>query len=167
MRYLSILRRQLVVSPALVALGCAGSAAARQPSADVASCPGPGTVAIAQQEIGDSLTADGLYDAGDPFVVMPGVTMPDLTNPKEIERLVEQLYPRELMDRGLGGTARYYVLISAEGKVRRVQVAESSTRPALDAAGERVLRQAQFTPPRVQGCPVATWVQLPVTFSVR
>jgi TonB family protein len=93
--------------------------------------------------------------------------LPELKNRAEFAVALERVYPPELRNRGLGGTTVYAVRIDPDGAVQAVHVLQSSGFLALDQGGAGVFRQARFSSAVAQGCRVAMWIQIPLTFQVR
>ncbi|TVR55924.1 MAG: TonB family protein [Gemmatimonadales bacterium] len=97
----------------------------------------------------------------------PFTQAPELRNRGAVgEALVEE-YPALLRDAGVGGRVLVHVLIDEDGVVRRVEVAEGSGHPALDAAALRVAQVMAFSGARNRDEAVPVWVQLPITFQPR
>jgi TonB family protein len=67
------------------------------------------------------------------------------------------VYPRDELRAKHTGTVTLRFLISAEGGVRKVDVATSSGFPGLDQAALTMLGQCRFTPATLAGVPVETW----------
>jgi protein TonB len=75
-------------------------------------------------------------------------------------------YPIELACAGQGGTTVLKVVVGPEGKPTDVQIQQSSGQPALDQAAQtRVTQDWTFNPATRAGQPVATTIQVPVTFN--
>ncbi len=97
----------------------------------------------------------------------PYEVAPEVTNPQEVQRALQESYPRALRDAGIGGRTILHLWIDEEGRVAEALVADSSGHPELDAAAQRVARVFRFTPARNQGEPVAVWVMIPIEFASR
>ena len=74
-------------------------------------------------------------------------------------------YPREALRRGVGGTVRVQVSVSADGSVDRMEVAESSGDRFLDRAAMEAVRRWRFTPAMRNGQPVAATIVVPLEFN--
>lgn len=98
---------------------------------------------------------------------IPRDVEPQLTNPLEIERVLEQRYPAMLREAGMGGTVVLYVFVNERGEPESSQVRRSSGYPSLDAAAAEVVRQMQFSPAMNRDRPVGVWVLQRVEFSTR
>jgi len=92
---------------------------------------------------------------------------PEYANEREVERALGREYPRELLDRGVGGTVAVYLFIDESGRVKKVKIAETSGYVALDLAAFRVARRARFTPALHCGTAVPVWMRIPIGFSIR
>ena len=89
---------------------------------------------------------------------------PRLLNADRLGRVIQQEYPRELREAGVGGTTVVHVLVSEEGRVQEQVVKESSGNADLDSAALRAVRVARFSPARNRDRNVALWIELPITF---
>ncbi len=74
-------------------------------------------------------------------------------------------YPREALRRGLGGTVRVEVNVTADGRVERMDLAESSGDRFLDRAAMEAVRRWRFRPAMRNGQPVAATVVVPLEFN--
>ena len=81
-------------------------------------------------------------------------------------RLLEQTYPRELRDRGIGGEVILTLFLDATGAVRETRVLRSSGYTSLDRAGSTLMRQIRFDPAVAEGCNVPYVTQIPVGYRV-
>lgn len=91
---------------------------------------------------------------------------PALKNKREIQQLLERLYPSMLREAGIGGTVILWVFVDEKGKAAKSQVNKSSGYPALDNAAQQVVERMVFSPAQNRDKPVGVWIQQPVTFSV-
>jgi len=73
-------------------------------------------------------------------------------------------YPRLSVRSGEEGTVTCRLFVSAQGRVTRVEVLESSGHARLDKAAIAALRGWRFTPKQEGGRSVATTIRHPVTF---
>ena len=64
----------------------------------------------------------------------PFTSAPDILNRAEVVAAMEAAYPPLLRNAGVGGTARIYFFIDAEGTVVKTQIDVGSGHAALDAA---------------------------------
>jgi len=76
-------------------------------------------------------------------------------------------YPAAERDRGVEGTLRLRLRVGPDGKVRTVDVADTSGSCALDAAAVETVRAWLFDPATEDGVPVESTVLLPVSFRIR
>jgi protein TonB len=81
-------------------------------------------------------------------------------------RLLEQTYPRELRDRGIGGEVTLTLFVDAMGTVRETRVLRGSGHASLDRAGSTLMRQIRFDPALADGCSVPYVTQIPVGYRV-
>ncbi|NIR46095.1 MAG: energy transducer TonB [Gemmatimonadetes bacterium] len=103
---------------------------------------------------------------GDQPVFTPMEVRPELKNSREIQRLLDRLYPKMLKDAGIGGTVQVYVFIDTEGNVQNAQVNESSGYEALDQAALEAAYQLRFSPALNRDKKVPVWISQNITFSV-
>lgn len=80
----------------------------------------------------------------------------------EAESTVE--HPRRLALAGVAGTTALRLLVSAQGRVDSVEVAQSSGHSGLDSAAVRGAGRMTFKPALSGGRPVPAWVDVPVRF---
>jgi protein TonB len=103
------------------------------------------------------------------------VAPPDQDVPKfgeyvYVEELPEALvkvppaYPDAAREAHVEGTVMIQALIGRDGMVKDTKVVKSV--PGLDDAAASAVRQWQFKPAMAKGAPVATWVAIPVKFSI-
>jgi len=97
----------------------------------------------------------------------PFTVAPSILNRDEVIRTMEEAYPPLLKDAGVGGTARIYFFIEADGGVSRTIMDQTSGHPALDQAAIDVAEIYRFSPALLRGDPVPVWVSFPITFQVR
>jgi len=83
------------------------------------------------------------------------------------ESVTRPPYPEEARRRGEEGTVKLRLLISAEGAVTRVVVAQSSGSDVLDSAAARAAYAWRFRPARRGSQPIAAWLVFPVEFQLR
>ena len=97
----------------------------------------------------------------------PFTIPPTILNRGEVVAALEAEYPPLLRDAAVGGTARIYFFIDAEGTVVDTRLDVSSGHPALDAAAMSVAHVYRFSPAINRGDPVPVWVSFGITFQVR
>ena len=73
-------------------------------------------------------------------------------------------YPSDMWDRDVEGSTLVRVLVSEEGGVDSVVVAESSGYPSLDSAAVKGARVMRFAPAMRRGAPLRVWARVPVHF---
>lgn len=86
------------------------------------------------------------------------------TTPVPISR-PPPVYPQEALRRGVGGTVRVQVTVTPEGRVERMDVANSSGDRYLDRAAMEAVRRWRFMPAMRNGQPVSATVVIPVDFA--
>jgi TonB family protein len=97
----------------------------------------------------------------------PYEVRPEMRNALEVQRALEQRYPRHYRTAGIGGRSLLWVFIDEAGLVRRTRVVESSGYDDLDQIAMEVMQEiAKFTPAYNRDVRVPVWIQVPVTFSV-
>jgi TonB family protein len=118
------------------------------------------------QPLGQSTRPDAAEAApsGEGPVFTPMTLQPRLQNPERVAQAIARHHPPLLRNAGIGGTARVWVHIDAQGRVQRAQLAGSSGYDALDQAALRVAEVMRFTGARNRDELVPVWIALPVTF---
>lgn len=101
------------------------------------------------------------------YVAVTSLQRPRLLNRPVVQKAFVSLYPRELRDKGLGGTSVYYVLIDDRGRVANRQLAESSGYQSIDLASGRVLTVMEYSQPVLDGCSGMILVRQPLVWSAR
>jgi TonB family protein len=81
-------------------------------------------------------------------------------------RAADPVYPPEARQRGNEGETLVSGLVSPEGDLLEVKIAESSGYADMDAAALTAMRQSTVTPAVSSGSPVACWIQVPFRFSL-
>src|SRR6056297_1756610 len=106
-------------------------------------------------------------DAGDDQPrFIPYDTPPSLQNAREVRRALQDLYPSELKEAGVGGVVNVWLYIDEAGAVQDAQVSRSSGAEGLDAAALELAQTMNFESAKHRDQPVAVWIQIPVTFAV-
>lgn len=162
----------LLVLPAAALLlsGCAaGGASAPAPSAAGPACAESARLA---DSAGLAVAFDSLYALAQSgrrpadLVLAPHDRKPALANTRQVERLLQTLYPPALREAGLGGTNEVALLIGADGAVRSVLLVRSSGKGELDRATIEVARGMRFRPARRGSCPVPFFAAVPISWAV-
>jgi protein TonB len=73
-------------------------------------------------------------------------------------------YPLSARRRGLEGRVVLRVFVEPDGRVRSIDILESSRHAVLDDAAVEALLRWRFDPARRSGVPVASWIDVPVAF---
>jgi TonB family protein len=79
--------------------------------------------------------------------------------PDEIESMYRICYPPDEL---AVVEPHYRVLMTRTGKVRQIELVESTGVPALDQAGVCMLAKLKFQPARHRGMPIETTVVMPI-----
>jgi TonB family protein len=97
---------------------------------------------------------------------IPRDVEPRLKNGRDIQRLLERLYPPMLREAGIGGRVLLWVFVDAQGQAAKSQIHTSSGYPALDNAAAQIVEQMEFSPAMNRDKPVGVWIAQPIDFSV-
>ena len=89
---------------------------------------------------------------------------PSLLNGRSIANFVSNAYPRDLLLARRGGSTMMAVLVAADGTPARIRVFRTSGIRSLDDASIYVTEQFRFSPGVYRGCPVYTFVMMPVNW---
>jgi protein TonB len=79
---------------------------------------------------------------------------------------VELRYPRAALRRREEGTVLLSVLVDAQGRVQRIEIARSSGHARLDAAAREAVARARFKPVLQAGVAIPAWGTVPVAFKL-
>ncbi len=97
---------------------------------------------------------------------IPRDVEPRLKNGRDIQRLLERLYPPMLREAGIGGEVTLWVFVDEGGRAAKSQVQKSSGYPAFDNAAQQIVEQMQFSPAMNRDKPVGVWVAQRIDFKV-
>lgn len=97
----------------------------------------------------------------------PFTVRPEIANRRRAIEVVERFYPPQLEEAGIGGQVVVFVYIDDTGQVHNAVVQKGSGRDELDEAARRAALEFEFTPALNRSKPVAVWVAIPITFSVK
>lgn len=97
-------------------------------------------------------------------VFTPFTVAPRLTNSDAVAEALKRNYPPVLRDAGIGGKADVWFLIDEQGRVRKAQINQGTSYPALDEAALRVASMMSFTPAMNRDKAVPVWVSIPIVF---
>lgn len=100
-----------------------------------------------------------------PFI--PHDTPPRLLNTEEVVRLLEQSYPQDLKEQGVGGVVLIWVFVDESGSPTQLQLRKSSGYQGLDDAAQDVGREMRFRPALNRDRPVGVWVAQQIRFEFR
>jgi protein TonB len=76
-------------------------------------------------------------------------------------------YPSEALRQRIEGQVVLRVAVACDGKVKRVDIAESSGHQSLDDAALRAVEQWRLHPALLAGSPVESEVRLPIKFVLK
>jgi TonB family protein len=85
-------------------------------------------------------------------------------NPEAMASALTRRYPATWERLGIGGTVRLKAFVHPTGKPDSVRITYSSGIPTLDSAARSVVRDGTFEPALEAGSPVASWVELALSF---
>ena len=97
-----------------------------------------------------------------PFI--PHDTPPRLINVDEVVRILQERYPLDLREEGIGGVVLLWVFVDETGSPTRLQLRRSSGYDGLDQAAQSVGRRMRFRPALNQDRPVGVWVAQQIRF---
>jgi len=76
-------------------------------------------------------------------------------------------YPDRARRQGWQGTVLLNVLVSAEGKPQKIEIADSSGFEILDHAARAAVMRWRFHPARYGETPLESWVRVPIVFRLK
>ncbi len=82
-------------------------------------------------------------------------------------RQIDPEYPRRAYELGLEGSVLVRILVNREGRVIDAIIEQADPPDLFDATVLRAVRRWEFTPALYRGQPVAVWVRVPFTFTLR
>jgi TonB family protein len=97
-----------------------------------------------------------------PFI--PHDTPPRLVNAEHVVRILQERYPMNLRDEGVGGVVLLWVFVDESGNPTKLQLRQSSGYDGLDQAAQSVGREMRFRPALNQDKPVGVWVAQQIRF---
>ena len=97
---------------------------------------------------------------------IPFDTNPVLQNAGEVQRALQEAYPRDLRDAGVGGRVEIWLYIDEPGVVANQQLKTSSGVDALDRAAAEVVKVMRFEPAKNRREATAVWISQWLTFEV-
>jgi len=131
---------------------------------------GPGGVEDASPQAAQTSSPDVVAsDNADPSAgpaFIPYDKDPVLQNAADVSAALQEHYPQDLKDAGVGGRVEVWLLIGETGEVMRSQVETSSGNPSLDEAAQRVASEMRFSPAGNNGVATAVWVPQQITFQL-
>ena len=103
---------------------------------------------------------------GGPPVPTPMTVRPRLLNERRVSRALEEHYPPQLREFGVGGTVNVWFFIDETGRVQDAVVNEPCRYESINRAALKVAKVMRFSPAYNDGEIVPVWVSLDVTFEV-
>ncbi len=98
-------------------------------------------------------------------VFTPYTVAPRLVDPQRAQRIVQQKYPRIMLQAQLGGTVKLWAFIDEAGVVRKCVVNQSSGYEELDRAAIAAMMEFEFEPALHFDHRVPVWIAMPITFT--
>lgn len=98
---------------------------------------------------------------------IPYDVAPELKNPSEVQKFLQQTYPSHLRKNEIGGRVVLWLYIDRRGRVQETRVQQSSGYDALDRAAHRVGQRMEFTPAMNRDRKTPVWVQQGIEFEVK
>ena len=93
---------------------------------------------------------------------------PALRNGREMERVLQRLYPRLLQEAGVSGQTMLRFVIDEEGVVEPGSVVVvSSTHDAFEEASREAAERFRFRPAKVRGRPVKVMISMPIAWAIQ
>lgn len=129
--------------------------------------PEPATVAVAQAPSpvqAPAAATPAPVIAADPAPSIDPVAPAGETRRLAYDGALLARYPSASLRAREQGTVLLRVLVDAEGRVERVEVARSSGHPQLDAAAREAVSKARFKPVLQAGTPTPAWGLVPIEF---
>ena len=130
--------------------------AAKESVSPVAAAPGPVEMTPAPTAAAPTASPAAVSEPYTP----PGFSAAYLSNPAPV-------YPMASRRSGEEGAVTLGVYVTEEGLPERVELRKSSGFARLDDAALGVVRRWKFVPARRGGAPIAAWVLVPISFSLR
>jgi protein TonB len=94
--------------------------------------------------------------------------VPTLANQRQVTDIIQQLYPRYLLEARIGGTVQVQFVIQADGTVDQTSVKIiSTTHPQFASAAEEAIGRFRFNPGRYKGQNVKVLVTMPISWQPR
>jgi protein TonB len=93
---------------------------------------------------------------------------PRVAVPADAARLIQESYPRRLLDAGVEGSVQLSLIVGSDGQVESdsIEVLSASV-DALASVASGVARRIRFSPGKVDGQPVRVRVVLPLVYKAR
>ncbi|MBW3554438.1 MAG: TonB family protein [Gemmatimonadetes bacterium] len=143
------------------------------PSGAVSTTPQPGGQAGGVQggveggRVGGQVGATGPPDEGGTFVAAVVDRRAELTNRRELPRIMERLYPDVLKEAGIGGRVVVQFVVEPSGRIdmSTVKVMSAEHDGFVDAT-RRALREFRFSPARMGDRKVRMLTQMPIVWQV-
>ncbi len=150
--------RVLLILTVALSSACGGSA--RSGGASIPSLP-----VCAGEPIDSDLVPGGPDDEDSPANLGPRQLT--ILNPDDIIQAMKREYPPLLTSEGVTGRALVWVLIGPDGRVREMDLRETTHQASLDRTAMRIARIYRFEPVNRDGCAVSAWATVSLSFSAR
>ncbi len=93
---------------------------------------------------------------------LPGEEGPsDFVAPEPVT-MVQPVYPDSVIKRGLHGEIKLQVMVGKDGRVKNIKVITAP--PGMSEPVIEAVKKWVFKPARVNGRPVAVWIEMPIRF---
>lgn len=93
-------------------------------------------------------------------------TPPVLENAREVQQVLQSVYPRDLRDAGIGGRTELWLYVDLSGAVANHEVKTGSGDERLDRAAAEAARRMRFQPAKNRDQPTPVWISQWITFQV-
>ena len=97
---------------------------------------------------------------------IPFDTHPVLQNAGDVQRALQDAYPRDLRDAGIGGRVELWLYVDESGVVANQRLKTPSGHDALDRGAAEVAEVMRFEPAKNRGEETAAWISQWFTFQV-
>ncbi len=91
----------------------------------------------------------------------------DLDHPPRVVARIPPVYPYRARQREIEGHVRIRFLVSAEGQASQVQILEAEPPGLFEESVLQIIPSWRFSPGRIDGQPVASWMATTVRFELR
>ena len=85
--------------------------------------------------------------------------------PRVISR-IQPIYPHRARQQGINGKVVLKLLVDEKGEVKKVSVVSAEPKGVFEDSAVSAVKKWRFEPGHLDGEPVSTWVQVPVSFTL-